>query len=250
MNDTIYEAIVSTRAPDGRAHAAPMGIRYRTSDDGRPQVLLMPFRPSATLDHILHGRCAVLNRVVDGRVYAGCITGRRDWPQRPAQQVDCGVLEAALSHAELRLARVDDDPQRPRLWLDIVHEAQHAPFLGLNRAQAAVVEGAVLVSRLHLLPADKIRREFEWLQIAIDKTARPEEHEAWSWLRAAVDAHLARPEAGGGGAAAALDAAVCAETLSAGGRQRAAGASLGRFEDLDERLRPIGLHGPCLPVEP
>ncbi|MEK8025350.1 MAG: hypothetical protein RLY78_2691 [Pseudomonadota bacterium] len=221
MNDTIYEAIVSTRAPDGRAHAAPMGIRYREDTAGRPQVLLMPFRPSATLDHILHGRCAVLNRVVDGRVYAGCITGRRDWPQRPALHVDCGVLEAALSHAELRLARIEDDAQRPRLWFDVVHEAQHAPFLGLNRAQAAVVEGAVLVSRLHLLPADKIRREFAWLQIAIDKTARPQEHEAWSWLRAAVDAHLAA-QAGG---VDAVDAA-------------------------DDPLRPTGLGGSSRWVEP
>jgi hypothetical protein len=63
---------------------------------------------------------------------------------------------------------------------------QHAPFPGFNRAQAAVVEGAVLVSRLFMLPADKIDREMAYLQIAIDKTAGDREREAWDWLVAAV----------------------------------------------------------------
>jgi uncharacterized protein len=58
----------------------------------------------------------------------------------------------------------------------------------LNRAQAAVIEGAVLVSRLHMLPAEKIASEMAYLQIAIDKTAGSEEREAWSWLREAVAA--------------------------------------------------------------
>jgi hypothetical protein len=66
---------------------------------------------------------------------------------------------------------------------------QHAPFRGFNRAQAAVIEGAVLVSRLHLLPAEKIDTEMQYLQIAIDKTAGPDELQAWEWLQEAVGQH-------------------------------------------------------------
>jgi hypothetical protein len=33
-----------------------------------------------------------------------------------------------------------------------------------------------------------------YLQIAIDKTAGPEEREAWQWLRAAVVQHRARAQ--------------------------------------------------------
>jgi hypothetical protein len=73
-----------------------------------------------------------------------------------------------------------------------VHAATHAPFIGLNRAQAAVLEGAVLVSRLHMLPMEKIETEMRYLQIAIDKTAAVAEREAWGWLREAVDAHRAK----------------------------------------------------------
>ena len=188
MNDQIFEAVVSTQNAQGRPHLAPMGIRYLA--DGR--VLLMPFRPSTTLDNILATGAAVLNRVVDGRVYAGCVTGRqRSWPMRPVAQGLGQRLACALSHVALQLQHSDDHPQRPSLCLTPLHEAQHAPFLGLNRAQAAVLEGAVLVSRLHLLNPDKLRTEMAYLQIAIDKTAGPDEHEAWSWLTDAVRRHNA-----------------------------------------------------------
>ena len=58
------------------------------------------------------------------------------------------------------------------------HEANHRPFRGMNRARAAVLEGAILVSRLGMLPPDKVDREIAYLQIAIDKTAGPAELEA------------------------------------------------------------------------
>jgi len=35
-----------------------------------------------------------------------------------------------------------------------VHRASHAPFVGFNRAQAAVIEAAILVSRLRMLRRD------------------------------------------------------------------------------------------------
>ncbi len=53
----------------------------------------------------------------------------------------------------------------------------------------------MLVSRLHMLPPDKVDSEMAYLQIAIDKTAGPEEREAWGWLRDAVAAHRAKAAA-------------------------------------------------------
>jgi len=184
LNDMIFEAVVTTVAPDGRPHLAPMGVRYR--DGG---VVLMPFRPSTTHDNLVASGHAVLNIVADAQVFAGCITGRRHWPLVGAERIPGVRLQCALSHLELRLAGRIDDSQRPLLQMAVVHEARHRPWLGFNRAQAAVVEGAVLVSRLHLLPAEKIDREMAYLQIAIDKTAGDAEREAWGWLRDAVRRH-------------------------------------------------------------
>jgi hypothetical protein len=123
------------------------------------------------------------------------VTGRRDWPVLPAEKV-AGVRQGcAVSHVELRLAERTDDVQRPVLRMERVHEVTHAGYAGFNRAQAAVIEGAVLVSRLHLLPAQKVDSEMAYLQIAIDKTAGPGEHEAWGWLVDAVRRHRAADSA-------------------------------------------------------
>jgi hypothetical protein len=182
MNDQIFETVVTTCSPAGVVHVAPMGVRY-------VGVVLKPFRPSTTLDNILATRTAVLNLTLDVRVFAGCVTGRRSWPV-----VDVGLdgepravrLATALEHVVLGLQASDDDAQRPTLRLERRRAQRHAGYPGFNRAQAAVIEGAVLVSRLHLLPRDKIESEMAYLQIAIDKTAGPIELEAWGWLREAV----------------------------------------------------------------
>jgi len=184
MNDVIYETVISTVAPDGTPHVAPMGVRYRGTE-----VILMPFKPSTTLANIVGNGHAVLNIVTDTRVFAGSVTGRRSWPLQPAERIAGVRLACALNHVELKLAELQDDPQRPVLRMARVFEASHAPYIGFNRAQAAVIEGAVLVSRLHMLPAAKVDAEMAYLQIAIDKTAGPEEREAWGWLTEALARH-------------------------------------------------------------
>ena len=188
-NDVIYEAVVTTVSASGALHVAPMGVRYRGDE-----VVILPFKPSTTLENILAGGEAVLNLLTDTRVFAGCVTGRRDWPTQVCTAVRVPRLNAALRHLELKLHRVDDDAMRPTLTFQVLGDHSHAPILGMNRAQAAVIEGAVLVSRLRLLPLERIEREMAALQIAIDKTASDAEREAWGWLQDAVAAHRQRPE--------------------------------------------------------
>ncbi|MEM9384699.1 MAG: DUF447 domain-containing protein [Pseudomonadota bacterium] len=181
----ITEAVVTTVAPQGQVHIAPMGVREL---DGR--LLLAPFRPSTTLDNLIDTKRAVINLIDDVRVFAGCVTKRqRLWPT-----VGVGDgrvrLACALVHRELAVDEVEPDEQRPRIWCRQTGAYTHAPFAGFNRAQAAVVEGAILASRLSMLPAEKIIGEVAYLRIAIDKTAGPREAQAWSWLMEAIDAHL------------------------------------------------------------
>jgi hypothetical protein len=173
----IRESIITTLSAAGVLHIAPMGVIWR---EGSP--VLAPFRPSRTLDNLRENPCAVINHTDDVRLFAGCLTGRRDWPVGPAEKIRGAVIAGALSHQEIEVDSVEDDPVRPRFRCRVVHEAAHRSFLGFNRAQAAVIEGAILISRLELLPADKIDREMAYLAIAIEKTAGPVEREAWTWL--------------------------------------------------------------------
>ncbi len=174
-----------------------MGARYEGEF-----VILSPFRPSATLDNIVASRAAVLNFTTDVRVFAGCVTHcATDWPTVAATRVASIRLAESLAHAELELDELRDDNQRPVLRMKCVHRENHAPFAGFNRAQAAVIEGAVLVSRLFMLPADKVDREMAYLQIAIDKTAGDAERTAWGWLTSAIARHRASLDSAGGSSA-------------------------------------------------
>jgi uncharacterized protein len=183
----IRETIVTTLTPEGKVHIAPLGLiaeplRAEGSGGEGEGWIIAPFRPSATLDNLRANPYAVANFTDDVLVFAGSLTGNRAWPTRPATSIPGAVLDAALTHAELKVVDVEEDEHRPRFHCKIVLQAAHAPFRGFNRAQAAVLEAAILASRLHMLSRDKIERELAYLQIAVEKTAGPREHEAWRLL--------------------------------------------------------------------
>lgn len=179
----IQETIVTTQDNNGKAHIAPMGIHILEQE-----YLILPFRPSTTLDNILQGKTAVLNFTDDVRIFAGCLTGRRDWPLQPAKKVEGQYLSNTLAHTELELVRIEEDEIRPRLFCKAVHNEIHAPFRGFNRAQYSVLEAAILISRLHMLPWNKVESELEYLRIGLEKTAGQNEREAWGWLMEKIEA--------------------------------------------------------------
>lgn len=195
----IRECIVTTLSEEGKVHIAPLGLiatRLEPLGEEREGWIIAPFRPSTTLDNLRANPFAVASFTDDVLVFAGCLTGNRDWPTRPATHVPGVVLEGALAHAELKVEQIEEDEQRPRFYCRVVHQAMHAPFLGFNRAQGAVIEAAILASRLHLLPREKVERELGYLQIAVEKTAGPREHEAWRLLIEKIEDHYkhASPE--------------------------------------------------------
>lgn len=179
----ITETIVTTQNAAGVTHIAPLGLIQ--ADDTR--WIIAPFAPSTTLDNLRAVPFAVASHVDDARIYAGCLTGRKDWPLASVEHVRGMRLAAAVSHWELAVAHVEEDAQRPRFICDRVAAITHTPWAGYNRAQAAVLECAVLVSRLHMLEAEKIESELAYLEIAIAKTAGPRELEAWGWLMERID---------------------------------------------------------------
>jgi hypothetical protein len=182
----IRETIVTTADRQGRVHIAPIGII--ADGDGW---IIAPFRPSTTLENLQEVPFAVVNYTDDVRVFAGCLTGRPDWPTVKADKVPVPRLAGALAHAELAVAHVTEDPQRPRFHCGVVHTASHAAFRGFNRAQAAVIEAAILASRLDFLARDKVEREIAHLESAVQKTAGPAEREAWQWIINRIAAHNA-----------------------------------------------------------
>jgi hypothetical protein len=181
LNSKIHEVIVTTLSENGQPHSAPMGVTEVGTN-----FVIQPFKPSATYDNLKRHRQCVINFTDDVRVFAGSLTGRRDWPTLPCQKIKGQYLEQALAHSELEIIDFIDGDPRTRFTGKLVHDEIHGPFRGFNRAQSAVIEAAVLTSRLSMLSVEKVKQEISYLMIAIEKTAGEKELEAWSWLMAKI----------------------------------------------------------------
>ncbi len=182
----ILETVVVTTDAAGTPHIAPYGLIA----DGEGWVLA-PFHPSPAIANLTENPFAVASSPRDVRVIAGCVTGRRDWATEPAARVPGRRLASEHVHAHLELAveSVADDGQRPRFRCRVVEALTVAPWPGFNRAQNAVLEAAILSTRLSMLPPEKVEREIAYLSIAVEKTAGPAEREAWGWIMERIEAH-------------------------------------------------------------
>jgi hypothetical protein len=186
----ILETIVTTQGPDGTLHLVPFGLIQEGED-----YVLAPFRPSPTILNLERSPYLAAAAPADIRVIAGCVTGRRDWPTVPCTRIPGRRLADAYGHRELEVVETRDDPVRPRFHCRVVHEEAHRAFTGYNRARAAVLEAAILSTRLHMLAPDKVAAEMRYLHIAVAKTAGAAEREAWSWVEDKVAAALGWGEA-------------------------------------------------------
>lgn len=173
----IYETIIVSTDIEGIAHVTPFGVKHEGD-----LIVISPFKPSKTLDNILASETATMNLTDDVRIFAGALTKRKTWRLQSTNKITGFRLDDCLTHVELKLKSVRDDAERPQLVMEKVETQLHKGFDGFNRAQAAVIELAVLASRVHMLPFEKVQSELKYLQIAIDKTAGERELEAWGWL--------------------------------------------------------------------
>ncbi|MGU3538348.1 DUF447 domain-containing protein [Methylobacterium sp. A54F] len=185
----ILETIVTTLSPAGDVHLVPFGLIQEGED-----YVLAPFRPSPTILNLDANPFFAASSPRDVRVIAGAVTGRRDWALAPCDVIPGRRLADSFGHGEFAVEAVEDDAVRPRYRGRLVHRAAHAPFIGYNRAQAAVLEAAILSTRLHMLPPEKILDEMRYLAIAVSKTAGPREREAWDWIEDKVAAALGRED--------------------------------------------------------
>jgi uncharacterized protein len=173
----IVETIVTSMAPDGAINFAPMGVEW--SDDA---LVLKPFLETTTFRNVSGSGVAVVNLTDDVMLFAQAAISSPQYPAFPAEVVRGVVLEAACSWRELEVVSVDDTPPRSRLETRVVHRGRRREFIGFNRARHAVLEAAILATRTHLIPAEQIAEEFAKLQVIVDKTAGPREHEAMALL--------------------------------------------------------------------
>lgn len=186
----ILESIVTTRNEDGTTNVAPMGPIV---DAGMTHFTLRPFQTSTTYANLKRNGCGVLHVTDDVLLMAQAALGRFTTlpAMTPAQFIDGSVLADACRWYEFRVASIDDSAERTVIETDVVHSGRIRDFFGFNRAKHAVLEAAILATRLHLLPLDDVRRQLATLRSPVQKTAGPQEREAFALIERYVDEYEA-----------------------------------------------------------
>jgi hypothetical protein len=177
----ILEGIVTSLSRNDELNVAPMGPIV---DETFTTLVLRPFRTSQTYQNLKVRPYGVFHVVDDVLLVARAAIG--DLPETPAnfsaERVAGRVLSAACRWYEFEVASCDDSHERTQMQARVVHGGRLRDFFGFNRAKHAVLEGAILATRLHLVSPAEVRGEFERLRVIVEKTAGPQEREAFALL--------------------------------------------------------------------
>ncbi len=194
----IVEGIVTTLSPDGSVHIAPMGPDV-DADFG--QLILKPYQTSQTYQNLVRHPEGVFHVTDDVLLLAQAAIGQIDpLPAFAAcARIQGSYLCESCRYFEFRVLSSDTAQTRTRLQAEVLLQGRLRDFLGFNRGKHAVVEAAILATRLHILSLNEIDREFNRLEVLVGKTGGPSEHEAFRLLRSHLDSALrANSHAGAG----------------------------------------------------
>jgi hypothetical protein len=181
------EGIVTTRSADGSVNVSPMGPIV---DDSLDRLWLRPFQTSTTYRNLKRTGRGVFHVTDDVELLAQAAVGQPNPLPRFIQSptgYQLFIADACRWYA-FEIESLDDAEERTSIVARVTDRGLLREFLGFNRAQHAVLEAAILATRIHLTGAAVVLAEYDRLQVAIDKTGAAAEQRAMAFLRA----HVAR----------------------------------------------------------
>jgi hypothetical protein len=186
----ILEGLITTTNPDGTPHLAPMGPSI--SDDAR-QLVLRPFQTSTTFANLKRTGVGVFHVTDDVELLAYAAVGRLETlpALRRADAIDGWIVENACRWMAFRVQSSDSKDQRAIFTAEVLDRGIIREFFGFNRGKHAVVEAAILATRVHLLAKDDLIDQLARLQPLVDKTGGPPERRAFEFLHDYIRAELA-----------------------------------------------------------
>jgi uncharacterized protein len=190
-DELILEGIVVTLDAVGQPNIAPMGPRVNR---GLSRLVLRPFQTAQTYRNLKSAGCGVFHVTDDVELLALAAIGRLDpLPELvPIEGFSCPRLADACRWLAFRVERLDDASERTTIDCRIVMQGELRPFFGFNRAKHAVVEAAILATRIGIIPSDEILAEMKRLALPVRKTAGRQERCAFEFLRQYIDSRLAQ----------------------------------------------------------
>lgn len=181
-DDLIAEGLVTTLNADGSANISPMGPRVNRDFT---QLMLRPFQTSTTYQNLKRTGEGVFHITDDVLLIAKAAVGKLT-PEPPllaAPNVHGFLLANACRWFAFRVSHLDDTEERTTIECTVIGSGNLRPFFGFNRAKHAVLEAAILATRIGILPSEQITAELQRLAILVEKTAGMQEREAFEFLR-------------------------------------------------------------------
>jgi hypothetical protein len=176
----ILEGLVTTLGPDDALNVAPMGPRF---EGDWSRFALRPFQTSTTFRNLKARGEGVFHITDDVLLLARAAIGSVDQVDtRRADVISGQILLTSARYHEFRVIDIDDSEERATVRVETVASGRLHDLFGLNRAKHAVVEAAILATRIAFLPGDEVRGEFDRLRPLVVKTGGPAEHEAFALL--------------------------------------------------------------------
>jgi uncharacterized protein len=194
----IVETIVVTVDRVGSLNVAPQGLVFDDDVPGRPRgVLFRPYRDTTTFRNLEATRAAVVHLTDDALLVARSAIGLPVEPRLvPATRVRGQRIEDAPLAYEVEVVEVDASTERASVRGRVVAAVAGPPWRGFNRARHAVLEAAILATRVHLTGPAPVLADYAKLWTIVEKTGGEPEREAMRLLEAHVRAAGARAERG------------------------------------------------------
>ena len=181
----ILEGLLTTLNVNGAVNIAPMGPIV---DETMQRMTLRPYQTSHSYANLKRTGQAVFHITDDVLLLArACIDRLDPLPaMRQAKSMQGMILVDACRWYALQVESLDDTQPRTTIEARVIDSGQQREFFGFNRAKHAVLEAAILASRVGLLPRDEILQQFPALATIVQKTGGPAEHEALQILETYV----------------------------------------------------------------
>ena len=177
----ILEGIVTTSDELGALNIAPMGPLV---DDRFESFVLRPFQTSSTYRNLKISGRGVLHVVDNVELIARAAINQ--WEQLPeVESLPSGagsVLVDCCRWYAFDVTLLDDEQERTRIECQVTDQGRRRDFWGFNRAKHAVMEAAILATRVGILPDSSILEQLEGLASPVEKTAGEVERRAFELL--------------------------------------------------------------------